>query len=69
MNFDQSTLTPRQVEVIQLCADGVPYYAIAYRLGITPGSVKAHMFQIRAALHAKSTAHAVACAIRMNIIE
>jgi DNA-binding CsgD family transcriptional regulator len=36
-------LTPRQVEILALVADGLSTREIAQRLGITPGTIKTHL--------------------------
>lgn len=61
-------VTPRQAQVLQLVADGCSYPEIAERLFIRRRSVQCHMDNIRFRLQARSTAHAVAVAIRKGWI-
>ena len=40
------TLTPRELEIAKLAADGMPSKAIARRLGIAEGTVKLHLHNV-----------------------
>jgi DNA-binding NarL/FixJ family response regulator len=51
-------LTEREVQVLQLVADGEPNKSIARQLQIEVGTVKAHMSAIMTKLHATSRTHA-----------
>jgi DNA-binding NarL/FixJ family response regulator len=55
-------LSPRQIEVLQLMADGVPVNQIAERLGVSPLTLRTHIQNIltRLAVHTKVEALAVA---------
>ena len=54
-------LTPRQVEIVALCCDGdLTGKEIAYRLGVSPDTVKNHKTAIIQRLQARSF-HAVCC--------
>jgi DNA-binding NarL/FixJ family response regulator len=61
-------LTPREVEVLQLLAEGLPNKAIARRLEISEHTVKFHVNAILAKLGAQSRTEAVVRATRMGLI-
>jgi DNA-binding NarL/FixJ family response regulator len=61
-------LTPREIEVLGLLADGLANKPIAVRLGITDHTVKAHVAAILEKLGAQSRAEAVAIGIRRGLI-
>ena len=63
------TLTPRQAEILQLIADGKTAAEIAFALGVSELTVKAHLVGIRHRLDADSSAQAVAIGIRRGIIK
>jgi PAS domain S-box-containing protein len=62
-------LTPRQQEVLQLLADGVPAKAIATQLGIVEVTVRNHIRAILVALGAHSQLEAIANARRLRLID
>jgi DNA-binding NarL/FixJ family response regulator len=61
-------LTKRELEVLQLIADGEPNREIAQRLSVSEETVKSHMRGIFARLQTRSRAHAVAIALRHDLI-
>ena len=61
-------LTPRQLEVLKLTADGYEYKRVGYELGITEPTVRSMAVEIREKLGALSMAHAVAIAFRMGLL-
>lgn len=61
-------LTPREREVVQLLAEGLPNKAIADRLQITEHTVKYHVAAILAKLGAQTRTEAVARAARLGLI-
>ena len=61
-------LTPREIEVLGLLAEGLANKAIARRLGISEHTVKAHVAAIFAKLHATTRAEAVAIGVRQGLI-
>jgi DNA-binding NarL/FixJ family response regulator len=61
-------LTPREIEILGHVATGSANKMIAYRLGISEGTVKAHMRNILSKLSANDRAHAVVIAIRRGFI-
>jgi DNA-binding NarL/FixJ family response regulator len=62
-------LTPREVDVLRLIANGNANKAIANQLSIGEASVKSHVANILAKLDAKDRAHAVTIGLRRGIIE
>lgn len=62
------TLTARQVELLQCCAEGMSDKEIAQQFDIGLRTVTAHLQQIRARLGARNTTHAVFIAARLGLI-
>jgi DNA-binding NarL/FixJ family response regulator len=65
--FDEP-LTRREIEVLNLLAEGLPNKAIAARLGISDQTVKFHVSSICGKLPARNRTDAVRRAIRRGII-
>jgi DNA-binding response OmpR family regulator len=63
----QSGLTPRELEVLHLLADGHDQRAIANLLVVSPGTVGKHIEHILLKLPARSRAEAVAIAYRRGL--
>jgi DNA-binding NarL/FixJ family response regulator len=61
-------LTPRELEVLQLLAEGLPNKAIARRLDISDHTVKFHVNAILGKLGAQSRTEAVVRATRLGLI-
>ncbi len=61
-------LTPREMEVLRLLADGLPNKTIAQRLGISEHTVKFHVNSILSKLGAQSRTEAVIRATRLGLI-
>lgn len=61
-------LTPRELDVLQLMAEGLPNKAIAHRLGISDHTVKFHVNAILGKLGAQSRTEAVVRATRQGLI-
>lgn len=61
-------LTPREVEVLQLLAQGLTNKAIAQRLAISDHTVKFHVNAIMTKLNAQSRTEAVVRASRLGLI-
>ncbi len=57
-------LTPRQVEILQLIADGVPGPDVAHRLGMSHHTLRTHVQNILTRLGVHTKLEAVAMAIR-----
>jgi DNA-binding NarL/FixJ family response regulator len=62
-------LTRRELEVLQLIADGLTSGPIAARLWLSVETVKSHVCAIHTKLGATSRAHAVAIAFRQGLLE
>jgi DNA-binding NarL/FixJ family response regulator len=61
-------LTPRELEVLQLLAEGLPNKAIARQLNISDHTVKFHVNAIMSKLNAQSRTEAVVQATRLGLI-
>lgn len=61
--------TPREVEVLQLVADGLVNREIGVRLFLSEETVKSHVRHLLAKLQARSRAHAVAVGFRRGLID
>jgi DNA-binding NarL/FixJ family response regulator len=61
-------LTPRELEVLQLLAEGLSNKAIGYRLEISEHTVKFHVTAIMSKLGAQSRTDAVVRATRLGLI-
>jgi two-component system, NarL family, nitrate/nitrite response regulator NarL len=61
-------LTPREAEVLQLLAQGLPNRAIALRLAISDHTVKFHVNAILGKLGAATRTEAVAQAVRLGLV-
>lgn len=66
--FAVEALTPREQEVLQLLAEGLPNKVIAQRLGISEHTVKFHVNTILGKLGAQSRTEAVTRAVRMGLL-
>jgi DNA-binding NarL/FixJ family response regulator len=65
--FDEP-LTPREVQVLELLAEGLPNKAIAVRLQISDQTVKFHVSSISGKLGEKNRTDAVRRAVRRGLI-
>ena len=61
-------LTPREIEVLELVAEGLPNKAVAERLGISDQTVKFHLASISGKLGASNRTDAVRRAVRGGLI-
>ena len=66
--FGHVALTPREVEVLTLVAQGLANKEIAARLGTAGGTIKIHVQNILARLDATDRTHAVTIALQRGII-
>jgi two-component system nitrate/nitrite response regulator NarL len=64
----QEDITPREKEVLQLLAEGLPNKAIALRLGISEHTVKFHINALMGKLGAQSRTDAVVRATRRGLL-
>ncbi|MFQ5854334.1 MAG: response regulator [Anaerolineae bacterium] len=65
---DTDSLTPRQIEVLQLVVQGLTYKEIAASLFITERTVKYHMREILQKLHLRNRAEVIAYAVRTGLV-
>jgi DNA-binding NarL/FixJ family response regulator len=61
-------LTPRELQVLELLAEGLPNKVIARRLGISDHTVKFHVNAVLGKLGAQSRTEAVVRATRLGLI-
>jgi DNA-binding NarL/FixJ family response regulator len=61
-------LTPRELEVLRMLAEGEPNKTIAWKLGISEHTAKFHVASILTKLNASSRAEAVAIGMRKGMI-
>ena len=64
----QQALTPREIEVLSMLAEGMGNKTIAWRLGISEHTVKFHLGSIFTKLNASSRTEAVTLGIRQGLI-
>jgi DNA-binding NarL/FixJ family response regulator len=62
------SLTPREIEVLELVAEGLPNKAVAARLGISDQTVKFHLTSLSGKLGASNRTDAVRRAVRRGLI-
>ena len=62
------SLTPREIEVLERVAEGLPNKAVAQRLGISDQTVKFHLTSILGKLGAMNRTDAVRRAVRRGLI-
>lgn len=68
MLLSVEALTPREIEVLQLLAEGLTNKAVAQRLDISDHTVKFHVTAIMSKLGAQSRTEAVVTATRQGLI-
>ena len=61
-------LTPREIEVLAMMAEGLGNKAIATRLGISPHTVKFHIASVFAKLNVESRTEAVTEGVRRGLV-
>lgn len=65
----EKILTPRQTEVLQCLAEGLPNKLIAYKLGLTEGTVKIHITLLMRALDVTNRLAAVRKAEQLGLLD
>ncbi|MFP5322591.1 MAG: DNA-binding response regulator, partial [Acidimicrobiia bacterium] len=65
---DRAELTPRELEVLRLLADGVGTQEMAGRLAVSPNTIRNHVRSLLGKLGASSRLEAVTVARRMDLI-
>lgn len=63
-----SKLTPRELDVLRLLAEGLPHEEIGQRLGISSETVRTHLRKASDRLGAATRTQAVATALRLGLI-
>ncbi len=63
-----SLLTPRELDVLRLLAEGLPNKGVASRLGVSEHTVKFHVNSIMGKLNAQSRTEAVTLATRRGLL-
>jgi DNA-binding CsgD family transcriptional regulator len=66
---DAAALTPREIEVLRLLAEGATNKSIARRLGISVHTVKFHVASLLDKFEAIGRTDAVAHAVRIGVIQ
>lgn len=66
--FNQQ-LTPRELEILTLCVEGLTDHEMAERLGISFKTVNHHLENMRRRFEARNRPHMVAIAFRRRLIE
>ncbi len=64
----ERTLSPREIQVLALAADGLSNPEIALRLGLSALTVKSHLSRMTRRLGARDRAHLVLLALRAGVI-
>jgi two-component system NarL family response regulator len=62
-------LTPRQLEILQLVAQGISYKDVGEALGLTERTIKYHMGNIVDILHLENRSQVIAHAAKLGIIQ
>ncbi len=62
-----STLSPREMEVLNLVSQGLTYKAVGARLGLSTSTVKYHMAEIVSRLHLENRAQVLAYAGQLRL--
>jgi len=63
-----TVLTPRQLEVLELVSQGLPYKEIGVKLALSAHTVRYHMVEIMDKLHLANRAEVLAYAVRNGLI-
>ena len=68
VSTETAVLTPRELEVLRMMADGSANKNIAWKLGISEHTVKFHVASILGKLHASTRTEAVAIGMRKGLV-
>jgi DNA-binding CsgD family transcriptional regulator len=66
--LEQPSLTPRELEILELVANGFSAKEVANALGIAPRTVERHTENVRMKMRARNRPHMVTLAISMGIL-
>ena len=66
--LEQPSLTARELEILELVANGFSAKEVASRLGIAPRTVERHTENARTKMRARNRPHMVTLAISMGIL-
>lgn len=64
----EKTLTPRQMQILTLVAQGHTYQQVAKTIGLSERTIKYHMAEILERLHLQNRSQVIAYAARMHMI-
>ncbi len=67
--FEPPAPSPRELELLQMMADGLTDAEIAARLSISPKTMRGRLHSLRIKLQARTRTHMVAIAFRRGLIE
>ena len=67
-HFDEDSLTPREIEVLRLVANGHSNKIVAQRLSISEDTIKNHVSNILSKLSANDRTHAVTIAMKRGFL-
>ena len=68
VSLPSAVLTPREIEVLRLLADGASNKIIAHKLGISDHTVKFHVTSILSKMNAGTRTEAVTLGVRMGLV-
>lgn len=68
-NLAQSQLTKRQLDILELVANGITYKEVGTVLSLTERTVKYHMGKIVELLHLENRSQVIAYAVKMGIVQ
>lgn len=69
ISSNDSGLTPRQTEVLECLAEGLPNKQIAYKLGVSEGTIKIHITLLMKTLEVTNRTAAVRKAVQLGILK
>lgn len=69
MSAETPDLTPRQLEVLRLIAEGLTLQEVGERLWLARSTVKTHLSNVMQALGARTRSHAVALAYQRRLLD
>jgi DNA-binding NarL/FixJ family response regulator len=66
--IDAAAITPRELEVLQVLAEGASNPEIAQRLSVSPQTIKNHMAALLGKLDVTNRTHALVRAVGMGLV-